>query len=139
MALTGFMLALPHSLAQISVRIPAVTGQDTPPAATRRASSAVGGEAAPPGSPRIRRSVATTRMTPGASARVEACTTAPTGRASARRPAARPPGSIASRRAPSRGPARPSRNHQGRPFMAVTSNGPWRRAGAAAAAASANA
>ena len=140
-ALMGLTVMLPQSLNQMSFWICGDTVAAKPARCSSAASANTRGVSRPEGSPTISPLPKWWRITPGACTEQLACTTQPiTWRAGMARPMA-PSGSTACSVVPASGPPKPSKNHQGTPFMAVstTVSGPisgamWRATSASAGA-----
>ena len=136
---TGFIVRLPHSLNHTSrwMRSDTVTASPAPRISAATFCSAASG--APTARPRIKPLPLMCRTRPGAGRVLVRCTTPPSTCRAGMAARATPPGSTLSRASPRQGPARPSKNHQGTPFIAVSTcvRGPINAATCGAAAASA--
>ena len=120
-ALIGFTVMLPQSLNQTSRWICGDSVVSMPVACSSSTSFFTRGVASPEGSPTIRPLPKWCRTTPGASSEQLQCTTPPITLAAGMARAIAPSGSTAPRRWPAMGPPKPpSRNHQGTPFIAVS-------------------
>ncbi|OQB98874.1 MAG: hypothetical protein BWX79_03259 [Alphaproteobacteria bacterium ADurb.Bin100] len=137
----GLTVMLPQSLNQMSFWICGDTVAAKPARCSSAASACTRGLSAPEGSPMISPLPKWWRITPRAFTAQLACTTQPmTWRAGIAR-AISPVGSTACSAVPASAPPKPSKNHQGTPFMAVstTVSGPisgamWRATSSSAGA-----
>ena len=116
----GLAYMLPHSFTQMGVRMSVGVSLRTPAARNASASASTRGDRDPSGSPKISRSTPATWETPGSGEKLELCSTQPITRSGGRAFAIRPPASTLSSRVPSRAPPNRWKNHQGTPFMALT-------------------
>lgn len=129
-ALTGFMVMLPHSLNQMSFWICGDRVTSMLAARSVRPSTSSRGVGAPQGSPTIRPLPKWCCAWPGSGSEQLACTTQPiTCRVGTAR-VMLPSGSVASSRVPDQRPPKPSKNHQGTPFIAVITMLSWPSSGA---------
>ena len=136
MALTGFIVMLPQSLNQISRWIWSVTGASKPPRVSSSPSAVMRSLRRPDGSPTMILLPKPCRTTPGWTTAQLAWTTPPRIDAAGTAAVISPVGSTACRRVPCKAPPKPCKNHQGTPFMAVSTTVSGRSNGATSRATS---
>ena len=120
MAEIGFIVMLPHSLYQMSLRMSALAFASKPARVKSAASSSTRADVPPAGSPRISPLPKPRRTRPGSGQELDRCTTQPITCAIGIAFASVPSGSSAAMRMPACGAFPLSKNHHGTPFIAVT-------------------